>query len=122
MNDRVRTVVLGLAVGLVPLLLLDLARILGDAADRDPVATSRWWVVACYLGAGIAAGVGVGLGRRERLVPLVGLAVVLLATLPVLPAASWVPTLPFAPDHPGGEAVALVLIGAYAWSGVRGPG
>ncbi len=121
MNDRVRTVALGLAVGLVPLLLLDLARILGDAADRDPVATSRWWVVACYLGTGIAAGVGVGLGRRERLVPLIGLAVVLVAALPVLPAAGWVPALPFAPDHPGGEAVAIALIGAYAWAALRGP-
>lgn len=121
MNERVRTVLFGLAVGLVPLLLLDLARILGEAVERDPSSTSRWWVVAGYLGAGIVAGVGVAAGRKERLVPLVGLAVVVLFSLPLVPGDAWLPVLPLSPDHPGGEAVALAVIGAYAYAAVRGP-
>lgn len=122
MNDRLRTVLLGLAVGLVPLLLLDLARILGDAVRRDPVATSRWWVIACYLAAGAVAAAGVAAGRRDRFVPLIGLLVVALFTLPALPLGWSFPALPLSPTDPGGEAIALTLVGVYAYAAVRGPG
>lgn len=122
MSDRVRNVLLGVAAGVVPLLLLDLARILTEAVRNDPGATSRWWVVACYLAAGLVAGVGVAAGRRDRTIPGVGLAVVLLLVLPVLPVADGLPRLPLSPDHLGGEAVALALLGAYAYATVRGPG
>jgi hypothetical protein len=52
---------LGLVAGMVPLLLLDLARIL-HAHMRDGGATSLWWPIACYAAVGglVAATVASG--------------------------------------------------------------
>lgn len=122
MNDRLRTVLIGVAVGLVPLLLIDLARILDEAVRRDPSATSRWWVIACYVAAGAVAAAGVASGRRDRFVPLIGLAVVVLAVLPALPLGWSLPSLPLSPTDPGGVAIALTLVGVYAYAAIRGSG
>ena len=49
MSARVRSVLLGLGLGVAPILLLDLARTLRASVQADPTATSFWWVVACYV-------------------------------------------------------------------------
>ena len=122
MNDRLRSVVLGLVIGLVPLLLLDLARVLSDAVSRDADGTSVWWPIACYVGAGIVAAVGVAAAHRDRLVPIVGLVVVLLAVLPTVPsdAVAWLPSLPLATVTGAAQGIALAIAGAYAYASAQG--
>jgi hypothetical protein len=121
-NERVRSVLLGLAVGLVPLLLVDLARILTEAVAADGGDASRCWPVAAYLATGLVAAYGVGTGRRDRLVPASGAVVVLLAVLPQIPVAP--PTalsLPLVPTTGAGQAVVAAVAGAYLYAAVRGP-
>ena len=122
MSERVRSVLFGLGVGIVPLLLLDLANILRDAIANDPGSTSVWWPVACYLGAGVVAAVGVGSGRRDRLVPAVAGIAVLLIALPTVPSdvPSWVPALPLVPSGVASQAVVFALAGAYGYAAIRG--
>lgn len=124
MNQRVRGVLLGLGVGLAPLLLLDLARILDDAVAADGGQTSVWWPVACYLGAGAVAAVGIGAGRRDRLVPVVAALVLLLVVLPTVPVglAGRLPSLPLLPAAAASRAVVFAIAGAYLYAAVRGPG
>ena len=94
MNERVRSVVFGLSVGIGALLLLDLARILAASVGRGD--TSVWWPVACYLAVGLLVAVGVSAGGRDRLVPLLAGSVVLVAALPAVPADApgWLPQIP----------------------------
>ncbi|MFP4149669.1 MAG: hypothetical protein ACLFUG_09970 [Nitriliruptoraceae bacterium] len=123
MNDRVRPVVTGLVVGIVPLLLLDLARILTEAVAADGGRTSPWWPVAAYLATGLLAAYGVAAGGRERLVPAIGATVVLLVVLPAVPAAppGLLASLPLVPTTPASQAVAVAVAGAYLYAAVRGP-
>ncbi len=125
MNERVRSVLLGLGIGVAPLLLIDLAATLHEAILNDPGSTSVWWPVACYLAVGVVVAVGVALGRRDRLVPVIGFVIVLLVVLPTVPsdAVDWmrsvVPNLGSGLGAPFG--VGFTIAGAYAYSAVRGP-
>ena len=122
MNERARSLVFGICIGLVPLLLLDLARVLSDAVSRDADGTSAWWPVACYLGAGIVAAIGVASARRDRLIPIVGLVVMLLAVLPTVPSetVAWLPLLPLTTVTDAAQGIALAIVGAYSYAAVRG--
>lgn len=125
MNDRVRSVLLGLALGVAPILLLDLAAMLRDAVQRDPAGTSYWWVVACYVGVGVVSGSGLMAATRDRLLAGVAVAVLLVAVLPWLPLAGlgWLERLPLVPFGNGGfDAIGVgsTLVGAYAYVLVRG--
>jgi hypothetical protein len=119
-NERVRSVVFGVGVGIGALLLLDLARIL--AASVGSGDTSVWWPVACYLAVGLVVAVGVSAGTRDRLVPLLAGVVVLIAALPTVPADApdWLPQLPLVPTSLAAQAVAFALVGAFAYGAVRG--
>jgi hypothetical protein len=121
MNQRVRSVLLGLGIGLAVLLLLDLARILTSSIGPD--ATSPWWVVAAYTITGLVVAAGVAAGRRDRLIPLLAAVLVGLVTVPTVPnvALSWYPILPFAPDAWSAQAVAFAAVGAFAYGAIRGP-
>ncbi|MFU8841692.1 MAG: hypothetical protein ACNA8R_13390 [Nitriliruptoraceae bacterium] len=123
MNERVRSVLTGLAAGIVPLLLVDLARILTDAVAADGGQTSPWWPIAAYLATGVVVASGAGAGRSDRLVPVIGAAVVLLALLAAVP---WEPAagfgaLPLAPGTAAGRAVVAAVAGVYLYAAVRGP-
>jgi hypothetical protein len=122
-NDRVRGILLGLGVGIGPLLLLDLARILREAVAVDGGQTSVWWPIACYLAAGLVAAAGIAAGRRDRIVPAIGALVVLLVALPTVPSAiaERVPSLPVVPATTPSQAIAFVLIGAYLYAAIQGP-
>jgi hypothetical protein len=122
-NDRVRGILLGLGVGIGPLLLLDLARILREAVAVDGGQTSVWWPIACYLAAGLVAAAGIAAGRRDRIVPTIGALVVLLVALPTVPSAiaERVPSLPVVPATTPSQAIAFVLIGAYLYAAIQGP-
>ncbi|GGI06572.1 hypothetical protein [Egicoccus halophilus] len=123
MNERARSVATGLFAGLVPLLLLDLARVLQEAMYTDPGSTSAWWPVACFVGVGAVAAFGVSAARGDRLVALVGIAVLLLAAVPsvaVTPPA-WLPSLPLVTDTFASQAVAFAVAGAYLYALLRGP-
>jgi len=123
-NERVRAALFGLGLGVAPLLLLDLARILAEAVAADGGETSVWWPVACYLAAGVVVAVGLGAARRDRLVPAVAAAVLVVATLPTVPLdlAARLPALPLVPGSGAAQAVALALAGAYLAAAIRGPG
>lgn len=123
MNERVRTVVTGLVVGIVPLLLLDLARILTEAVAADGGQTSPWWPVAAYLATGLVAAYGVGSGRSDRLIPTIGAVVVLLVVLPAVPVvrAGVLASLPLVPATAASQAVAVAVAGAYVYAAIRGP-
>jgi hypothetical protein len=120
-NERVRAVLFGIALGVAPLLLLDLAGILSDAvlADGD---TSPWWPIACYLGAGAVAAIGVGAGRNDRIVPSVAALVLIVVVVPTVPTglADRLPSLPLLPDAVAAQAVAFTIAGAYVLAAVRG--
>lgn len=121
MSERLRAVLIGLVLGVGPLLLLDLARILRDAAEAD--GTGSWWALAVYAAVGLLVGVGVGLGRSDRLVPAVAAVVVVVAA--VLPAAGvggWLAGLPLAASGDVAQAVAVTVAGAYVYATVRGGG
>lgn len=120
MNDRVRGLLLGAGVGLAVLLLLDLARILADAVSTGE--TSVWWPIACYLAVGLIVALGVGAGARDRAIPALAGVVVLLASLPAVPADApgWVPQLPLVPSSGVAQGVAFAAVGALAFGAVRG--
>jgi hypothetical protein len=123
-NQRVRSILLGLAVAIGPLLLLDLAATLGGAPADDGV--NIWWMLACYAGVGAIVAFGVAASRRDRILPTVALVVTLYAVLPAVdsPATDWMRALPFAGgplrSH-GLLAVGAAIAGAYAYALVRGP-
>lgn len=119
MKLHVRSVGVGIAIGIATLLLLDLARILGISVGQGE--TSAWYPVACYAAAGLVIGVGVASGRRDRLIPLLAAIVVALVALPVVPAETgWFPDLPIVPSTAPSQAVAFVAVGAYVWGVLRG--
>jgi hypothetical protein len=122
-NERVRSVLTGSAVGIVPLLLVDLARILTEAVAADGGQTSRWWPIAAYLATGLVAAYGAGSGRSERLIPLIGAAVVLLALLAAVPGQppAGIGALPLVPGTAAGQAVLAAIAGVYLYAAVRGP-
>ena len=122
MNERVRSVLLGLGIGLATLLLLDLARIL--ASSVGPEATSPWWVVAAYVTTGLVVAAGVAAGRRDRLIPLLAAVLVALVALPTVDPSlglGWYPVLPIAPETEPARAVAFAAVGAFAYGAIRGP-
>jgi len=123
MNERLRSILLGVGVGIVPLLLLDLARILDDAVAADGGDTSVWWPVASYLAAGAIAAFGIGAGRRDRLVPAAGAVILLLVVLPTVPVgmAARLPSLPLLPAAAASQAVVFAIAGAYVYAAIRGP-
>jgi hypothetical protein len=124
-NERVRSVLLGLAVAVAPLLLLDLAGTL-RSATLEQMDDNIWWMMACYVGAGAIVAFGVSASRRDRILPAVALAVTLYAVLPAVnsPATDWLRALPFAggplQTH-GLLAVGGAIAGAYAYALIRGP-
>jgi hypothetical protein len=125
-NERVRSVLVGLAVGIGPLLLLDLASTLRDAAQRDVNVTNLWWMLACYVLAGVIVAFGLAASRRDRIVPALALVVVALVVLAAMPFSSlgWLANLPLVATLIGNHgvvAVGGVVAGAYAFALVRGP-
>ncbi len=122
MNERIRAVLLGVGLGVATLLLVDLARILGDAIEADGGDTSAWWAVACYLAVGLVVATGVASGRRERIVPAIAAVVVALIALPAVPtgAATWIPELPLVPATAAAQAVAFAAVGAFVYGAARG--
>jgi hypothetical protein len=125
-NERVRAVLVGLAVGLGPLLLLDLADTLRDAAIRDASSANLWWMLGCYVLGGAIVASGVAASRRDRIVPVVALVVVVLVVLAAMPvvSVSWLSRVPLVGALAANHAVAAVggvVAGAYAYALVRGP-
>jgi hypothetical protein len=124
-NERVRSALLGLAVAVGPLLLLDLAGTLSGQTASGADA-NIWWVLACFAGAGAIVAFGLAVSRRDRIVPAVALAVMLYAVLPAVPspATDWMRSLPLAGgplDAHGLLSVGATIAGAYAYALVRGP-
>lgn len=95
MSARVRSVLLGLALGAAPLLLVDLALELSRVADSATV----WWALAAYALIGGVVAVAIGHARRDPLIPAVAAAVLLVALLPALPQPfGQLPQLPLVGD------------------------
>ncbi|MTV23958.1 hypothetical protein FTX61_00770 [Nitriliruptoraceae bacterium ZYF776] len=84
MSEPLRGVLSGLVLGVVPLLLLDLAQQL----QGDATTSSGWWALGVYLLIGGIVAAGVGLGRRGPWAP--GTAAIVLA----LSVASVQPLVP----------------------------
>lgn len=125
MSARVRSVLLGLGLGVAPILLLDLARTLRASVQADPTATSFWWVVACYVITGAISAVGLMLGAKDRLLAAVALTVLVLGVVPWVPAPGAVqlanlPLLPVGSGNLDAIGIGFALIGAYAYVLVRG--
>ncbi len=124
MNERVKAVLLGLGLGIAPLLLLDLAQQLRRAAGAEAGTSTLWWSLAVYLLVGVVVAVGVALGRRERLAPAIGAGVLALAVLPGLPRAlDWLPwpSFPLVADVVEQlTGTVLLVLGAYAYAAIRG--
>ena len=120
MNQRVRSVLLGLGIGVGIVLLLDLARILAASVDRG---TSPWWVVACYVAAGAVLAVGVASGRGDRLVPVLAAVIVVLVAVPSVDPGGplgALPQLTIGPEHASSRAVAFVAAGGLVYAALRG--
>ncbi len=120
MNTRVRGVLIGLGLGVAVLLLIELSTILTSAVGEG---TSPWWVVACYVAIGALVGVGVAMGRSDRLIPALSALIVVLLALPsVAPggALGRVPQLGLGPSPGAALAVAFVAAGALVYSAIRG--
>lgn len=81
MNARVRSVLLGLGLGVAPLLLVDLALELSRVAD----AATVWWALAAYALIGSVVAVAISHARRDPLIPAVAAVVLVIALLPALP-------------------------------------
>ena len=125
MNERVRSVLLGIGLGVAPILLLDLAATLRASHTADPAGTSFWWVVACYAGTGALSAFGLLAGARDRLLAAVALGILLIGVAPWIPVAglSQLADLPLVPFGSGGLdaiGVGFVLAGAYTFVLVRG--
>lgn len=120
MSDRARAVLFGLGLGLAALLLLDLTAILQATVASGQ--TSPWWPIAGYVAVGLLAALGVAGGSRDRLIPSLAAAVVLVVALPAVPteAPAWVPSLPLVPSTGATQAVAFALVGAFTFGAVRG--
>jgi hypothetical protein len=105
-NQRVRSVLLGIALGVAPVLLLDLAGELSRVAD----ATTAWWAIGAYALIGGVLAVAIAYARRDPLVPAVAAVVLLLAVAPGLPAPlDGLPRLPLVGDVAVRQAPLLVV-------------
>lgn len=123
MSERMKAALLGLGLGVAPLLLLDLARQLERAAAGEAGTSTRWWSLAAYLLVGVVVAVGVALGRRDRITPAVGAVVLALAVLPGLPGGGPLTRVPVplvADVARDLTAVVLVVLGAYLYAAIRG--
>ena len=123
MNERMKGILLGLGLGVAPLLLLDLALQLRQAAAGEPGTSTAWWSMGVFVLVGAVVAVGVAMGRRDRLSSLVAAVVVGLAVLPALPGGvfGWLPTVPVVTDVADGSSAAVLLtLGAYVYAAVRG--
>lgn len=123
MSARVRGVLVGLALALAPLLLLDLAGQLQAAAAGDPGASTAWWALGAYALVGAVVALGVAAGRKERLAPAVAAGVVAVLLLPALPGIGQaLVRLPVVSEVVRGmTGTVLVVLGAYLYAAVRGP-
>lgn len=117
MNARVRSVLLGLGLGIAPLLLLDLAVELSRVAD----STTAWWAIAVYALIGATLAIAIAHARSDPLIPAVAAGVLLFAVAPGLPQPlSRLPLLPVVGDVATGQtAVIVVLAAACAVGAVR---
>jgi hypothetical protein len=125
MNQRARSVVLGLGLGVAPILLLDLAGTLRGSVASDPSGTSFWWVVACYAGTGALSAFGLMAGARDRLLAGVALVILLIGVVPWIPVAglsqlSQLPLVPFGSGGMDAIGVGFALAGAYTYVLVQG--
>jgi hypothetical protein len=115
---RARSVVLGLALGVAPLLLLDLAVQLSRAAE----ASTAWWTIAAYALIGAVTAAAIVHARRDPLIPAVAAVVLLVAVAPSLPdPLAGLPRIPLLGDAAAAERpVIVVLAAACAVGAVRG--
>lgn len=115
---RVRSVAVGVALGVAPLLLLDLALQLSRVTE----ATTAWWAIAAYALIGALVAAAIVHARRDPLIPAVAAVVLLLAVAPSLPAPlSGLPLLPVVGDAAATQRpVLVVLVGACVVGAVRG--
>jgi hypothetical protein len=123
MNGRLKGILLGVGLGVAPLLLMDLALQLRQAAAGEPGTSTQWWAMGVFVLVGAVVAVGVAMGRRDRVAPLVAAVVVALAVLPALPGNvfGWLPSLPVVTDVADGSSGAVLLtLGAYVYAAVRG--
>lgn len=123
MSERVKGALLGLGVGIAPLLLLDLAAQLRQAARGEAGTSTLWWSIGVFVLVGVVVAVGVLLGRRERLTPAVAAVVVGMALLPALPGDlfAWLPRVPVVTEAASGPSAAVLLtFGAFVYAAVRG--
>lgn len=123
MSGRVRAALLGLGLGVAPLLLLDLAQQLSRAAAGETGTSTSWWALGVFVLVGVVVGLGVATGRRDRLSPALGATVLGLAVLPGLPGSLFgrLPTLPVVTDVAEQlTGTVLVALGAYLYAAVRG--
>lgn len=121
MNERVRNALLGLGLAAAILLLLSLSDILRQAARSDESTGTLWWVVACYAAVGAVAALGVMLGRRDRLVPVVAGVLVVLWLAPGLPGVGLPFAVPLSVDgFDERVVVGAVSAGAFVYAAVRG--
>jgi cell division protein FtsW (lipid II flippase) len=124
-NARLRSVLLGVGVGVGPLLLLDLASTLRDAAQREANPANLWWMLACYVLAGVIVATGLVASRRDRIVPAVALVLVALVVLAAMPVdgLGWLRRAPLVGTLTTSHALVAVggvAAGAYALALVRG--
>lgn len=117
---RVRSIVLGIALGVAPLLLLDLAIQLSRVAE----ATTAWWAIAAYALIGAVVAAAIVHARRDPLIPAVAAVVLFLAVAPALPAPlSRLPLLPIIGDAAASQRpVIVVLVAACVVGAIRGRG
>jgi hypothetical protein len=122
-SDRVRMALLGLGLGIAPLLLLDLAQQLSRAAAGESGTSTSWWALGVFVLVGVVVALGVVTGRRDRLSPAIGAAVLGLAVLPGLPGGLFdrLPDLPVVTDVASQlTGTVLLALGAYLYAAVRG--
>lgn len=118
MSGRVRSVLLGIGLGVAPLLLVDLALELSRVGE----AATVWWALAAYALIGGVVAVAISHARRDPVIPAVAAAVLLLALLPALPQPlSGLPRLPVIGDVALRQrALIVVLTAACLVGAVRG--
>ncbi|MEX1178007.1 MAG: hypothetical protein WEB09_06065 [Nitriliruptor sp.] len=117
---RARSIALGLALGVAPLLLLDLAIQLSRVAE----SSTAWWAIAAYALIGGVVAAAIVHARRDPLIPAIAAVVLFLAVAPALPAPlSSLPTLPVLGEAAATQRpVIVVLAAACAVGAVRGRG
>lgn len=115
---RVRSVAIGIALGIAPLLLLDLAIQLSRVTE----ATTAWWAIAAYALIGAIVAAAIVHARRDPLIPAVAAAVLFLAVAPALPEPfAGLPLLPVVGEAAATQRpVIVVLVAACIVGAVRG--